>query len=148
MGGGRGKARGRGRGGGSAKGGRPPSGKAAQGVPRWCKPLFVADPGKEDALLCAAERTSKEEDKNKILCQMCGHAISFSASSYTTAAKHVGTHGVTRESLEVAVAFADRAEDEGKPFPFQEWKDHIQTGARLHKVAAYMKRAPYPMGGT
>ena len=77
----------------------------------------MADPAKEDALLRASERSGKEEDKNKILCRMCGHAISFSASSYTTAAKHVGTHGVTRDNMEVAVAFADRADDSSKLFP-------------------------------
>lgn len=154
-GGGRGKGRGKARGGGrggarggsSSKGGRPPSSDAAQGAPRWCKPLFVADPAKEDALLRASQRSGKEEDKNKILCRMCGHALSFSASSYTTAAKHVGTHGVTRDNLEVAVAFADRADDGGKPFPMQEWKDHLQAGAGLRQVATYMKRAPYPVGG-
>ena len=131
---------------GPAKGGRPPTGEAPQGAPRWCKPLFVADPGKGDALLRASVRTGKEGDKNKILCRMCGHAISFSASSYTTAAKHVGTHGVTREKVEVAVAFADRAEEDGTPFPMQEWKDHLQAGAGLRKVATYMKQAPYTVG--
>ena len=44
-------------------------------------------------------RTGKEGDKNKILCRMCGYAISFSALSYTD------------------------AEEDGKPFPFQEWKE-------------------------
>ena len=95
----------------------------------------------------ASVRTGQEEDKNKILCRMCGHAISFSASSYTTAAKHVGTHGVTRDNLEVAVAFADRAEEGGQAFPFQEWKDHLQAGAGLRKVVTYMKQAPYETGG-
>ena len=78
---------------------------------------------------------------------MCGHAISFSSSSYTTAAKHVGTHGVTRDHLEAALAFANRAEEDGKPFPFQEWKDHLQARAGLRKVASYMKQAPYDVGG-
>ena len=77
---------------------------------------------------------------------MCGAAISFSASLYTTAAKHVGTHGVTREHLEPALAFADRAEEEGTPFPFQEWKDHLNAGAGLRKVASYMKQAPFDVG--
>ena len=139
---GRGRARGRG----PAKGGRPPATDAVQGGPRWCKPLFVPDPGKADALLRLASRTGKDEDRNKILCRMCAHAISFSASSYTTAAKHVGTHGVTRENLEAAVAFADRAEEDGKSFPLQEWKDHIQAAAGLRKVASYMKQAPYDAG--
>ena len=146
--GGRGRDGGRGQGQSqsSAKGGRPPTGEATQGGPRWCKPLFVADPSKANALLRASARTGKEEDKTKILCRMCAQAISFSASSYTTAAKHVGTHGVTRDSLEVAVAFANRAEEDGKPFPFQEWKDHLQAGAGLRKVASYMRQAPYDVG--
>ena len=147
-GGGRGHSRGRGqtRGGGPAKGGRPPVSAAAEGAPRWCKPLFVADPSKADALLRAVARTCKEEDKNKIICRLCGASISFSASSYTTAAKHVGTHGVTREHLEAALAFADKAEEEGKPFPHQEWKDHLSAGAGMRSVAVYMKQAPFDVG--
>ena len=83
-------------------------------------PMESSGFGKGDALLRASERTGKEEDKNKILCRMCGHAISFSTSSYTTATKHVGTHGVTGDNLKVAVAFADRAEEDGTSFPMQE----------------------------
>ena len=112
-----GQVRGGGRGQGPHKGGRPPTGTVPQGAPRWCKPLFVANPGKGDALMRALVQTGKEGDKNKIICRMCSQAISFSASSCTMAAKHVGTHGVSRDNLEVAVAFANKAEEDGMAFP-------------------------------
>ena len=44
-------------------------------------------------------RTGREEDNSKILCRICGYAISFSALSYTD------------------------VEEDGKPFPFQEWNE-------------------------
>ena len=108
--------------------------------------MFVTDPSKVDSLMRASVRTGKEEDNNKIICRLCGAAISFSSSSYTTAAKHVGTHAVMQEHLEAALAFADRAEEEGKPFPHREWKDHLSGGAGQRSVAAYMKQAPFAVG--
>ena len=98
--------------------------------------------------MCASVQMGKEEDKNKIIYRICSQAISFSASSYTMAAKHVGTHGVTRDNLKAAVAFADRAEEDSTTFPFPEWKDHLQTEAGLRKVATYMRQAPYTVGST
>ena len=106
---------------GGAEGGRPPSSKRAEGTARWCKPLYVHDPDKPYSLLRVSTQTGLQGDKDKITCRICGKGVSFSSCSYTTAARHVLVHGVTRDNVDVAVAFANKADADGKPFPYTEW---------------------------
>ena len=131
---------------GGAEGGRPPSSKRAEGPPRWCKPLYVHDPDKPDSLLRVSARTGVQGDKDKIICRICGKGVSFSSCSYTTAARHVLVHGVTRDNLDVAVAFANKADDDGKPFPSKEWQEQLASSKGARKVLSYMRQAPYETG--
>ena len=133
--------------GGRKAGGRPTKATAATGdAPRWCKAMYVSDAAKGDAPLRAVARTGREQDKNRIICRLCGGHISFAASSYTTASRHIMTHGVTKANLEVAVAFAAKAEEEGKPFPMKEWKAHLEAGDGKSKVYTYLQQVQHEMG--
>ncbi len=132
---------------GGKTGGRPPRTTAAKGeAPRWCKALYVADEAKSGALLRASAKTGRQEDKGKIICRMCRANISFAASSYTAASRHVGTHGVTRENIEVAVAFAAKADESKEEFPLKEWKDHLEAGDGKRRVYTFMQQARHETG--
>ena len=115
-----------------------------RGGPRWCKPLFRAKPGVPGGLLRLSDQTGDAKDKNKIICRLCENAISFAASSYTTAEKHVGTHGITRDNFEVALSMANAAGQQR--FPMQEWRDRLAAGAGDRKVSQYMQQVPYATG--
>ena len=52
--------------------------------------------------------------------------VRISSSSYTAASKHVQTHGVTKDNLQVALAFAHRVE-----------------GNRQRRVHTYMRQVPF-----
>ena len=142
---------GRGQRGGARGGGRPPSDAGVSGdAPRWCKPLYVPDSGKGSgkggAPLRASARSGQAADKGKIICRLCGSYISFASSSYTAAARHVGTHSVTRENMEVALAFAAKAEDAGATFPMKEWKEHLEAGSGKRRVYTYMHQTAHEAG--
>ena len=85
--------------------------------------MYVHDPNKPDSLLCVWARTGLQGDKDKIMCRICRRGISFLCYSYTTIARHVLVHGVTRDNVDVAVAFANKADYDGKPFPSKEWQE-------------------------
>ena len=146
-----GLGRGRGRGGGGGGSGRPSLALSLDGKPsgsRWCKPLYRADPAVMGALLRADTLTGLAKDKKKIVCRLCSGAISFAASSYTTAEKHVATHGVTRGNVDIALALAQKADEGGQAIPMQAWKDRrLAAGEGDRKVRQYMEQAPYATGG-
>jgi hypothetical protein len=104
----------------------------------------------QGGLLRYSRISGEEKDKNKIQCKLCDAPISFSASSFTAAEKHVGTHGVTRDNVELAMAMVSKAEEEGNQFPMKEWKElaagKVKGGER--KVYTYMTQDPYTVGGT
>ena len=128
------------------KGGRPPSATPAGLAPRWCKPLYVHDPDKEGALLRGSARTGLQADHHKIICRLCGHMISFAASSFTSAARHAGVHGVTHDNLDVAVALANTADDNGEDFPLKRWLNQLASAEGTRKVSTYMRQDPYDTG--
>ena len=85
-------------------------------------------------------------DKDKIICRICGKGVSFSSCSYTAAARHVLVHGVTRDNVDVAVAFANKTDADGKPFPSTEWQKQLASSKGARKVLSYMQQAPYKTG--
>ena len=131
---------------GRGKGGRRPSTKSGGHAPRWCKLLYVHDPKKEGVLLRGSAKSGLQADHHKILCRLCGHMISFAASSFTTAAKHAGVHGVTRDNLDVAVALADKADENGELFPLKDWQTQLAEAEGTRRVFSYMRQAPYETG--
>ena len=114
---------------------------------RWCKSLYTADPSNPGALLRMDVRMQDKRDHNKIVCRICGKGISFSGSSYSSAEKHVRSHGVTREALELAVEMCDKAESANQAFPMDQFKDALAARGGERKVTHYMQEQPYAVGG-
>ena len=131
---------------GRGRGGRRPSTRAADQAPRWCKLLYVHDPNKEGVLLRGSAKSGMQADHHKIVCRLCGNMISFAASSFTTAARHAGVHGVTRDNLDVAVALANKADENGEAFPLKEWQTQLAAAEGTRRVFSYMRQAPYDTG--
>ena len=55
-------------------------------------------------------------------------------------------HGVTRDNVDVAVAFANKADADGKPFPYTEWQEQLASSKGGRMVLSYMRQTPYGMG--
>ena len=55
-------------------------------------------------------------------------------------------HGVTQDNVDVAIAFANEADDDGKLFPSKEWQEQLASSKGAHKVLSYMRQAPYETG--
>ena len=55
-------------------------------------------------------------------------------------------HRVTWDNVDVAVAFANKANDGGKPFPSKEWTEQLALSKGARKVLSYMWQAPYETG--
>ena len=58
-------------------------------------------------------------------------------------------HGFTRDNVDVAVAFADKADADGKPFPYTEWQEQLalsKGGVLLHAADPIWNREPIVEG--
>ena len=108
--------------------------------------MYVHDPNKPDSLLRVSAQTGLQGDKDKITCRICGKGVSFSSCSYITAARHVLVHRVTRDNVDVAVAFANKADANGKPFPYTEWQEQLASSKGGRMVVSYMRQTPYGTG--
>ena len=40
-----------------------------------------------------------------------------------TTSKHVQTHSVRHENMDIALAMANKSDDDKKPFPIKDWKE-------------------------
>ena len=49
--------------------------------------------------------------------------------------------------MDVALALANKADDDKKPFPMKEWKEQLESTIGARKVFAYMRQSPYDRGG-
>ena len=48
-------------------------------------------------------------------------------------------HGVARDNVDIEVAFANKADDDKKPFPSKEWQEQLASSKGARNVLSCMR---------
>ena len=85
--------------------------------------LYVQDPEKGGVKVKVAEDGTY---RRFVTCRICGNDYSFNKGSYTAATNHLGLHRLfTEAQVQEAVAWADKADAEGLPFPLDKLPQEV-----------------------
>ena len=96
----------------------------------YVRMLYVQDPKREGMMLVEEEEVGEGRVRKYVTCRICSKHYSFNKGSYTAVTNHLMSHNVTTLArIEEAVAWADKANAEGLPFPVEKLAGWLPAAA-------------------